>query len=301
MTSTGWIFAASPMIFGIEHVRLELVDPQDPREHEHRRPHPLRQSHCDGRNRAGDRAEDRHEREERRDQRHHGPVLQTDDHEPDRREHSVDRADDELPANHARQAGVDAPEERVEALAPCRSNERSKEQDDALARQHGVGGEHQRDEEDEDRAAHAGHEVADRARHLEGVLLRIGERPADDVADDPVEVERRLLLGVRRFDVPPAVRVDDADAFPDVDRDRAVRLRSCHEGAARGRLPLFFLGEALPGVRPMAPSRSVSAGIHRFFACSDIFGISCRRLRNSWAIRGEIAQVKRPNEPRTTA
>ena len=93
-------------------------------------------------------------------------------------------ADDELPADDAREAVVDAPEQRVEARAPVRSDERPEEADDALARQHRVRGEHQRDEEDEDRAAHAGDEVPDRSGDLERVLLRVRERTTHGVAHD---------------------------------------------------------------------------------------------------------------------
>ena len=56
-----------PHDLGVEHVRLELVNPQDPREHEGGGADPLRERHGDGGHRARDRAEDRDEREERRD------------------------------------------------------------------------------------------------------------------------------------------------------------------------------------------------------------------------------------------
>ena len=74
------------------------------------------------------------------------------------------------------------------------------------------------------RAADPGDEVAERAGHLEGVLLGVGEGAADGLAHDPVEVERWLLPRARRLEVPPAVRGDDAHAGPHLDGDRIRRV-----------------------------------------------------------------------------
>ncbi len=155
-----------------------------------------------------------------------------------------------------------------------------KKSDDALARQHRVGGEHQRDEEDEDRAAHAGDEVPDRPGHFERVLLRVSERTTHDVAHDPVEVEGRLLLGVRRLDVPAAVRVDDAHARADVDGDRAIRLGARHERAGRS-----FLGGLL--------GRGLRGGqSHGAEAACDGRDPACRRLlRHLRDLVPEIAEL----------
>ena len=81
---------------------------------------------------------------------------------------SCPRTTPDRPAVHAR--------EEMGEVGPRRGpHEQREEADDLVPREHQVGGEHQRDAEDEDRAAHLRHDGSADHRDLERVRLRVRE------------------------------------------------------------------------------------------------------------------------------
>src|SRR5262245_50419705 len=105
----------------VEDVRLELMDADDPHEHEDGRAEGLREAEEDRRNRADDRPEDWDEAQDGGDERKHRPVLQADDGETNRAENAVYQTDHELTANDARESVVDASQQEVPRRPSLRS------------------------------------------------------------------------------------------------------------------------------------------------------------------------------------
>ena len=122
-------------------------------------------------------------------------------------------------------------------VAPARPHERPEEAAHALAREHQVRREHQRDAEDEDGATHAGDDVATARAISSALCCAYANALADGVGHDPVGVERLSFLDARGLEHPPLFAATTLTPLPTsiaIDPSACGRATNALAGAASG-------------------------------------------------------------------